>query len=107
MMTDVHSDMAKFARISEAQMHDRKFLQYLSLPKGSMIVFHKAYNHYTQFAKWSEEEVYFVCRLKSNAVYRVEEVLSKQTPNGESAGVMKEEHIHIAYMADSNSKKRS
>jgi hypothetical protein len=33
MMIDVHSDTAKFARISEAKMHDRKFLKYLSLPQ--------------------------------------------------------------------------
>jgi hypothetical protein len=32
MMIDVHSGTAKFARISEAKMHDRKFLKYLSLP---------------------------------------------------------------------------
>jgi hypothetical protein len=46
LMIDVHSDTTKFARISEAKMHDKNFLKYLSLPEGSMIVFDKAYTHY-------------------------------------------------------------
>ena len=106
MMIDVHSDTAKFACISEAKMHDKKFLQHLTLPKGSMIVFDKAYNHYAQFAKWTEEEVNFVCRLKDNALYEVQEVLFEQTLTEKSAGVMKVEHIHIEYKPAPNSKKK-
>jgi hypothetical protein len=106
MMIDVHSDTAKFARISEAKMHDKKFLKYLSLSKGSMIVFDKAYNHYAQFARWTEDEIYFVCRLKDNAVYQTQEVLFGQELTGDSAGVMKEEHIHLEYKPASNSKKK-
>ena len=40
-----------------------------------MIVFDKAYNHYLQFAHWSEESVNFVCRLKDNAKYEVQQVV--------------------------------
>jgi hypothetical protein len=105
MMIDVHSDTAKFARISEAKMHDKKFLQYLSLPRGSMIVFDKAYNHYAQFAQWTQDDIYFVCRLKDNAVYEVQEVLSEEGLTAGSAGVMKQEHIHLRYPV-SNSKKK-
>ena len=31
MLTDVHADVAIYARISEAKRHDKKFLKYLSL----------------------------------------------------------------------------
>ena len=75
MMIDAHSDTAKFVRISEAKLHDKNFLKYLTLPTGSMIVFDKAYNHYLQFALWTREGINFVCRLKDNAVYEVQEVL--------------------------------
>ena len=53
-------------------MHDKKFLQYINcLPAGCMIVFDKAYNFYLQFAKWTQEGIFFVCRLKDNAKYEV------------------------------------
>ncbi len=106
MMIDVHSDTAKFARISEAKMHDKKFLRHLALPSGSMIVFDKAYNHYAQFAKWTKEDIFFVCRLKDNAVYQVEEVLFEQVLDEKKAGVLKEEHIHMQYKPYPNAKKK-
>lgn len=105
MMIDVHSDTAKFARISEARMHDKHFLRYLSLPKGSMIVFDKAYNHYAQFAQWAQDDIYFVCRLKDNALYEVQEILSQEKLTAGSAGVIKQEHIHLKYSASSSKKK--
>ena len=67
MLTDVHAVTALFAKISKAKMHDKKFLQHLNPSKGSMLVFDKAYNYYRQFVEWTEEVVYFVCRLKDNA----------------------------------------
>jgi hypothetical protein len=44
MLTDIHADTPQFVKISEAKMHDKNFLQYLNLSKGSMVVFDKAYN---------------------------------------------------------------
>jgi hypothetical protein len=64
-----------FAKISEAKMHDKKFLQHLNPSKGSMLVFDKAYNYCRQFAEWTEGGVYFVCRLKDNAKAEVQENL--------------------------------
>jgi len=97
MMIDAHSDSAKFVTISEAKSHDKNFLKHLILTKGSMIVFDKAYNHYLQFARWTREQVYFVCRLKSNAVYQVQEVLYEKALTDKEFGVMKVEHIHMQY----------
>ena len=97
MMIDAHSDTAKYARISEAKMHDKNFLKYLILPNGSMIVFDKAYNHYLQFARWTREGVNFVCPLKDNAVYEVQNVVFEKELTDKEFGVMKEEHIHLKY----------
>ncbi|MDR2775163.1 MAG: hypothetical protein LBC19_10570 [Tannerella sp.] len=66
--TDVHAGSAKFATISEAKMHDKKFLSKLSLDKGSMITMDRAYNYYRQFAEWTREGVFFVTRQKKNAI---------------------------------------
>ena len=93
MLTDIHADCAKFVKMSEARMHDKKFLQYINcLTVGCMIVFDKAYNFYLQFAKWTQEGIFFVCRLKDNAKYEVVETLFQQELSEKQAGVMKEVH---------------
>lgn len=104
MMIEAHSDTPSFVKISEAKQHDKNFLQYLQLAAHSMIVFDRAYNHYLQFAKWTEQKVNFVCRLKKNAVYEaVEELFSQDLQDGKS-GVLKEEHIHLKYKEDKQEK---
>ncbi len=62
-----------------------------------MIVFDRAYNHYLQFAKFTQNKINFVCRLKSNAVYEVVQKLFCQTQADSGFGVLKEEHIHLKY----------
>ena len=97
MQTDIHADTAVFAKISEAKMHDKKFLEHLHPTKGSMLVFDKAYNYYSQFASWTEEGVNFVCRLKDNAKIQLQEVLFEKQLLKEEFGVYKVEHIHLDY----------
>jgi len=98
MLTDIHADTPIFSMISEARVHDKNFLRYLHLPSGSMAVCDKAYNFYYQFAKWTEEGVYFVCRLKDNARYTVQgECLYEKCLENDDFGVFKIEHIHIEY----------
>jgi hypothetical protein len=53
LLTDVHADSARFATISEAKMHDKKFLSKLSLARASMVTMDRAYNYYKQFAEWT------------------------------------------------------
>ena len=98
MLTDLHAETPKFVSISEARMHDKNFLQYLSLPQGSMVAFDKAYNYYLQFAIWTAIGVNFVCRLKNNAKYIVQgdPLFNKVLKEGEF-GVYRVEHIHIDY----------
>jgi hypothetical protein len=100
MLTDVHADTAVFAKISEAKMHDKKFLQHLNPSKGSMLVFDKAYNYYRQFADWTDEGVYFVCRLKDNAKAEVQELLFEKKLEKAEHGVYRIEKIHLKYKRD-------
>ncbi|MCA1759977.1 MAG: IS4 family transposase [Bacteroidales bacterium] len=104
MLTDVHADTAVFAKISEAKMHDKKFLQHLNPSKGSMLVFDKAYNYYLQFAEWTEEEVYFVCRLKDNAKAEVQDVIFDKPLKKDEYGVYRVEHIHLKYKKEKQEK---
>lgn len=104
MLIDYFSNSPVFVKISEAKCHDKNFIQYLNLPKFSMIVFDRAYNHYLQFAKFTQNQIHFVCRLKKNAVYEVVEELFSQILPENQAGVLKEEHIHLIYKEEKQEK---
>lgn len=104
MLIDAHSQTPTFVKISEAKSHDKNFIQYLNLAPHSMIVFDRAYNHYLQFAKFSEKEINFVCRLKSNATYQIIQELFSAVLDEKKSGVMKEEHIHLHYKEEKQSK---
>src|SRR6056297_1405446 len=77
MLIDAVQSVGRFIKITAAKVHDKNFLKSLELISHSMIVFDKAYNYYHQFALWTNQQVYFVTRLKKNAVYEVIEVKRK------------------------------
>ena len=65
-----HDDyMPAFVHISEAKMHDSRALAMLNLNTESIVAMDMAYNDYSQFARWCEQGIYFVRRMKENAVY--------------------------------------
>lgn len=67
-----HDDyMPSFVRITEAKRHDSKILSLLRLAAGSIVVMDRAYNDYKQFAAWIAQGIFFVTRMKENAVYEV------------------------------------
>src|SRR6266700_4491334 len=41
------------------------------LNPGSIVVMDRGYNDYALFGKWTDDEIYFVTRLKDNAAYEV------------------------------------
>lgn len=104
MLIDAHSQTPTFVKISDDKSHDKNFIQYLNLPAHSMIVFDRAYNHYLQFAKFTQNQINFVCRLKKNAVYEVVQELFCQTQADSGFGVLKEEHIHLKYKEENKEK---
>ena len=108
MIIDVHADTPKFVKITDAKTHDKNFLHHLNLPAGSMVVFDKAYNHYMQFARWTENNVNFVSRLKENAKYQTIAILYEKNLSDNEYGVYRVEHIHINYIdKDDNSKPKT
>jgi len=105
MLIDAVQSVTKFVRITEAKVHDKIFLSQIQVPAHSMLVFDKAYNYYKQFAKWTEEKIYFVTRQKNNAICEVlKTVMDKELSAGES-GVYKEEIIEISYKENKEEKK--
>lgn len=96
-MMDAFSGVAEFVRMTEARVHDRKFLYHIDLPSNSFIVFDKAYNLYNQFDKWTKQKIWFITRMKDNAVYHVSKVLTDNTKKRKKKGVIKEQLITVGY----------
>jgi len=104
MLIDAVENIASMVLITAAKVHDSTFLKTLRLSEGSFVVFDKAYNHYKRFAIWTESKINFVTRMKTNAVYEVEEVLNENTSQS-GAGVHKEEIIILNYKEKKENKK--
>ncbi len=69
-----HSDyMPAFAVISEAKKHDVTVARSLRFNPGSIVAMDRAYNDYQMFAAWTERDVFFVTRMKDNAIFEVVE----------------------------------
>ena len=67
-----HDDyLPSYVLISKARMHDAKVLCMLRLNPNSIVAMDRAYNDYAQFARWTKAGVYFVTRMKQNAVYQL------------------------------------
>lgn len=96
-MMDAFSGVTEFVRMTPAKVHDRQFLLKLKLPPESFMVFDKAYNDYRQFDSWSKQKVWFVSRMKENAVYHVCKVLSDKTKKRRNIGVIKDQLITVGY----------
>lgn len=95
-LMDAFSGIAEFIRITAAKEHDRKFLHHLKLAPQSWIVFDKGYNLYSQYAKWTRQNIWFVTRMKDNAVFHVLKVIIDRTKKQKAKGVLKEQYISIA-----------
>jgi Transposase DDE domain/Domain of unknown function (DUF4372) len=104
MLIDALQDVGKFVKVTAAKVHDSKFLNELTLNPFSMVVFDKAYNHYKLFAKWTEKQIWFVTRMKDNAVYEVEQVVCENAIPEGKAGVLKEEKVNLYYKENQKEK---
>jgi Domain of unknown function (DUF4372)/Transposase DDE domain len=81
-----------FGVITEGKVHDVKVAQTLSFEPGTVVVDDRGYNDYRLFAKWIEEAVYFVTRMKNDACYTIVE--NRAVPQNRS--VLKDQIIVLS-----------
>lgn len=81
-----------FVRVTNARRHEAKLAKALALPKGSIVVFDKAYVSYPWFRTLIASGVHFVTRLKKNASYKVLE----RRPVNKKQGVTSDQIIQVA-----------
>jgi len=106
MLIDAVQSVGRFIKITEAKVHDKNFLKELELISYSMVVFDRAYNYYHQFALWTTKSVFFVTRIKKNALYTVVEVLHEYQKQKNKAMVLREEIIEIEYTPEDEKGKK-
>lgn len=82
-------------RYSAASRHDHTLLGEVKLPEGLIITFDKGYVDYARYQEFSETNVWYVTRLKSNSLYKVRNEFD--IPYNADAGVLKDEQIELKY----------
>lgn len=83
-------------RYSEAARHDHMFLEeVLSLAPGSIITFDKGYVDYAQYEEFTQNSIWYVTRLKDNALY--EACKEFDIPDDADSGVLKDEEVILYY----------
>ena len=93
-------------RYSEAVRHDHMFLtEVFNLAKGSIITFDKGYVDYAQYEAFTQSSIWYVTRLKGNAIYDARKEFD--IPDDADSGVLKDEEIILHYGQNKKKEHRS
>ena len=88
-------NMPCFIRYTAAAKHDHLLLKEVDLPKGSILCFDKGYVDYAQYEVFTTKQIWYVTRLKDNALYVAGEEFD--IPDDADSGVLKDEEIEMSY----------
>jgi hypothetical protein len=72
--------------ITDGSVHDVKLAWRIPFPAGTVVVDDRGYNDYRLFAYWTESGVFFVTRMKDNALYDMAWVPARSPPSTRTAG---------------------
>lgn len=86
-------------RYSAAIKSDHSFLDEVhKIPAGSIITFDRAYVDYAKYDEFTQAEIWYVTRLKSNAVYQCKR--EYVIPDDADSRILKDERIILQYGPD-------
>jgi len=80
-----------FGVITDGKVHDVKVAHQIAFAPGTIVVDDRGYNDYALFAKWTEQGVFFVTRMKDNALYEV--VKEREPPKNRN--ILKDQTIRL------------
>lgn len=60
-----------FVSVTTAKIHEMNTVRDMPMKKGDVLVFDRGYNDFKQFSNYCDKGIYFVTRIKKNAVYDV------------------------------------
>jgi len=71
LLLDHDGYLPVFCSMTEGNVHEVNIAHTLKFPKGSILAIDRGYVDYEQFARWTEDGIFFVTREKDNAAYRI------------------------------------
>jgi hypothetical protein len=71
LLLDHDGYLPSFAVITEGKVADVKVVSEFHFAPGTIVVDDRGYNDYDLFGRWTAQGVYFVTRMKDNAIYEV------------------------------------
>jgi hypothetical protein len=91
LLLDHDGYLPSFAVITEGKVADVKVVSEFHFAPGTIVVDDRSYNDYDLFGRWTAQGVYFVTRMKDNAVYEV--VGERRVP--QNRHILKDELIEL------------
>ena len=91
LLLDHDGYLPSFAIVTEGKVSDIKVAHQFHFDPGTIVVDDRGYNDYALFGKWTFQGVYFVTRMKENALY--EAVGEKRIP--QNRHILKDELIEF------------
>ena len=86
---DADGYLPAFMDMTEGKTHEIQWARSLQLPPGSCVIFDRGFTDYSWYQKLSDNKIFFVTRLKKNAVF---ELLSKR--RGRKSAHIKQDQNH-------------
>ena len=91
LLLDHDGYLPSFALITEGNVSDVRVARQFHFDPGTIVVDDRGYNDYALFGRWTTQGVYFVTRMKDNALYEV--VGEKEVPRNRN--VLKDEMVEL------------
>jgi hypothetical protein len=91
LLLDHAGYLPQFVNITPGKTHEVKILKKLALDPGTIIVFDRGLIDFATWATWIQQGIFFVTRMKSNAVYRV----IKRNPVLKNGPVLQDQIIYL------------
>lgn len=91
LILDHDGYLPQYALVTEGKVADVKVAQQLDFAPGTIVVDDRGYTDYTLWGRWCSQGVYFVTRMKDNALY--EAIGDREVP--QHRHVLKDEQIEL------------
>jgi len=91
LLLDHDGYLPSFAIITEGNVSDVRVARQFHFDPGTIVVDDRGYNDYALFGRWTAQGVYFVTRMKDNALYEV--IGEKEVP--QNRNVLKDEMVEL------------
>jgi hypothetical protein len=92
LLLDHDGYLPSFAVITEGKVSDIEIARQFQFDPYTIVVDDRGYTDYALFGRWTAQNIYFVTRMKDNALYRV--IKEKKVP--QNRNILKDEIIELS-----------